>query len=150
VPFSEDPVANLRVMLLPALTLGMFASALVMRTTRTAVLGVLSEPYITAAVAFGKSPASILRRHVARNAAIPVVTVVGTNLGYLLGGAVIVETLFSLPGFGSFTVAAIELRDYSVILAGTLIATTAFIAVNLLVDLSYGTLDRRVLQWHRR
>jgi peptide/nickel transport system permease protein len=149
VPFVDDPIENLRVMLLPGITLGVFASALVMRTTRTAVLGVLSEPYITAAVAQGESLMTIVRRHVLRNAAIPIVTVVGTNLGYLLGGAVIVETLFSLPGFGSFTVAAIEIRDYGVVMGGTLIAATAFIIANLVVDLSYGLIDRRVLRWHR-
>jgi peptide/nickel transport system permease protein len=149
VPIGDDPIENLRVMLLPAVTLGIFASALVMRTTRTAVLDVLSEPYVTAAVAHGEAPLTIVRRHVLRNTAIPIVTVVGTNLGYLLGGTVIVETLFSLPGFGSFTVAAIQLRDYGVVLAGTLIAAAAFIAVNLAVDLSYGLLDRRVVRWQR-
>jgi peptide/nickel transport system permease protein len=150
VPFGEDPLANLQVMLLPGMTLGIFASALVMRTTRTAVLAVLSEPYITAAVARGEPPVRILGAHVLRNASIPIITVVGTNLGYLLGGAVIVETLFSLPGFGSFTVSAIELRDYGVVLAGTLIAAAAFVVVNLLVDLSYGLIDRRVLRWQQQ
>jgi peptide/nickel transport system permease protein len=149
VPFEDDPLANLRGMALPAITLGVFCSALVMRTTRTAVLGVLSEPYVTAAVARGEAPLTVVRRHLLRNAAIPVVTVVGTNLGYLLGGTVIVETLFSLPGVGSFTVSAIQLRDYGVVLAGTLIAAAAFIVVNLVVDLSYGLIDRRVLRWQR-
>jgi peptide/nickel transport system permease protein len=149
VPFVDDPIANLRGMLLPGLTLGVFVSALVLRTTRTAVLDVLCEPHITAAVARGEAPTTLVRRHVLRNAAIPVVTVVGTNLGYLLGGAVIVETVFSLPGFGSFVVSAMEVRDYAVVQAGVLIAAAAFIVVNLAVDLSYGLIDRRVLRWHR-
>lgn len=149
VPFSSDPIANLQAMLLPAVTLGVFTSSLVMRTTRTAVLGVLSEPFITAAVARGESPATILRQHVLRNVAIPLITVVGTNLGYLLGGAVIVETLFSLPGLGSFTVEAISVRDYAVVQAGALIGAAAFIVVNLAVDLSYGMFDRRVVRWQQ-
>jgi peptide/nickel transport system permease protein len=146
VPLSEDPIANLRTMLLPGITLGIFTSALVMRTTRTAVLDVLAEPYITAAVARGESPLTVLRQHVMRNAGIPILTVVGTNLGYLLGGVVIVETLFSVPGFGSLMVSAIQMRDYGVVQAGVLIGAATFIAVNLAVDLMYGVVDRRVVR----
>jgi peptide/nickel transport system permease protein len=149
VPFVDHPIANLRTMLLPGATLGIFCAALVMRTTRTAVLGVLAEPHITAAVARGEAPLAIIRRHVLRNSAIPIVTVSGTNVGYLLGGAVIVETLFSLPGVGAFTASAIQLRDFGVIEAGTLIAAAAFIGTNLTVDLSYGLLDRRVVRWRQ-
>lgn len=144
VPFFDDPVRNLRAMALPIATLSTFASALVMRTTRDAALAVLTEPYVTAAVARGESPARIVWQHVVRNAAIPVVTVVAANAGYLLGGAVIVETLFTLPGFGSYVATAISTRDYAVVQTGVLLSGAAFIGISLLADLLYLAIDPRV------
>lgn len=144
VPLFDDPIANLRAMVLPAVTLSVFGMALVMRTTRESVLTVLSEPFVTSAVARGELPAAVLRRHVLRNAAIPIVTVIATNIGYLLGGTVIVELLFSVPGLGRYMLDAITHRDYPIVQAGVLLAATVFIVVNTLADLSYALLDPRI------
>src|SRR5206468_3144921 len=123
VPPAQDLGGNLRNMVLPAFTLALWASALISRTMRDAVRSVSSEPFITAAVARGERPARIVRRHMLRNVAIPVVTVVATYFGYLLGGTVIVEQLFSLPGIGSYTLFAVQSRDYGVVMATTLLGT---------------------------
>jgi len=144
VPLTQDPTTNLRAMLLPAVTLGVFGIALVLRTTRDAVLRVMTEDHITAAVARGEPPWRIVRRHVLRNAAIPVVTVASTYFGYLLGGAVVVEVLFSIPGVGLFTYTALENRDYAIVQAGVLIAAALFITINILADLAYVLIDPRI------
>jgi peptide/nickel transport system permease protein len=146
VPLFEDPATNLRAMVLPAITLSVFGTALFARTTRDAVLTVLAEPFIMAAVARGETPAQIVRRHVLRNAAIPVVTVSAVNMGYLLGGAAIAELLFSVPGFGWYVLAAIQKRDYAVVQAGVLLAAVAFVGVNLLADMAYAIIDPRTMQ----
>ena len=146
VPLSEDPATNLRAMVLPAITLSVFGTALFARTTRDAVLTVLAEPFITAAVARGESSRQIVRRHVLRNAAIPVITVSAVNMGYLLGGSVIVELLFSIPGFGWYVLSAIQKRDYAVVQAGVLVAAVAFVGVNLLADLAYAIIDPRTIR----
>ncbi|TDK41380.1 ABC transporter permease [Antarcticimicrobium luteum] len=140
----EDPVGNLRVMLLPALTLSLFGIALVLRTTRDAVLRVMTEGHITTALARGERPIDIVRLHVLRNAAIPVVTVVTTYFGFLLGGAVVVEVLFSIPGIGFFIFSGLENRDYAIVQAGVLIAAAVFITINMLADLAYALIDPRV------
>jgi peptide/nickel transport system permease protein len=144
VPFFRDPVTNLRAMVLPAVTLGVFGIALVLRTTRDAVLRVMTEGHITAAVARGEKPRDVIRLHVLRNAAIPIVTVAATYFGYLLGGAVVVEVLFSIPGIGLFTYNALENRDYAVVQAGVLIAAAVFITINILADIAYALLDPRI------
>ncbi|WP_281966901.1 ABC transporter permease [Roseovarius nanhaiticus] len=144
VPFGEDPVGNLQTMLLPALTLSLFGIALVLRTTRDAVLRVMTEGYITAAVARGERPRDIVRLHILRNAAIPVVTVVTTYFGFLLGGAVVVEVLFSVPGFGLYIFNGLLNRDYAIVQAGVLLAATAFVAINMLADFLYAVIDPRV------
>ncbi|PVA11995.1 ABC transporter permease [Pelagivirga sediminicola] len=144
VPFGQDPVGNLQTMLLPALTLSLFGIALVLRTTRDAVLRVMTEGYITAAVARGERPRDIVRLHILRNAAIPVVTVVTTYFGFLLGGAVVVEVLFSVPGFGLYIFNGLLNRDYAIVQAGVLLAATAFVAINMLADFLYAVIDPRV------
>lgn len=144
VPFSEDPIGNLRVMLLPGLTLSVFGVALVLRTTRDAVMRVMTEGYITAAVARGERPRDIVRLHVLRNAAIPVVTVVTTYFGFLLSGAVVVEVLFSVPGIGLYTFNGLLNRDYAIVQAGVLLAAVVFIAINMLADVLYVVIDPRV------
>lgn len=144
VPFLEDPVANLRTMLLPAVTLALFGIALVLRTTRDAVMRVMTEGFITAAVARGDRPFDIIRMHVLRNAAIPVVTVVTTYFGFLLGGAVVVEVLFSIPGIGFYTFSGLENRDYAIVQAGVLIAAVVFITISMLADLAYALIDPRI------
>jgi peptide/nickel transport system permease protein len=143
-PIWKDPIANFRAMALPALVLGSFGTALVARTTRDAVLGVASEPFITAAVARGDRPRSIVRRHVLRNASPPVLTVTATFVGYLLSGAVIIEQLFTLPGFGVYVLTAVSNRDYAVVQAGVLIGAAAFILVNMLADVAQVWLDPRL------
>lgn len=144
VPFGADPVSNLQTMLLPALTLSLFGIALVLRTTRDAVLRVMTEGYITAAVARGERPRDIVRLHILRNAAIPVVTVVTTYFGFLLGGAVVVEVLFSVPGFGLYIFNGLLNRDYAIVQAGVLLAAVAFVAINMLADFLYAVIDPRV------
>ncbi|WP_296763192.1 ABC transporter permease [Sediminimonas sp.] len=144
VPFTDDPVGNLQTMLLPGLTLSLFGIALVLRTTRDAVLRVMTEGYITAAVARGETPRAIIRLHILRNAAIPVVTVVTTYFGFLLGGAVVVEVLFSIPGFGLFTFNGLLNRDYAIVQAGVLLAAGVFVAINMTADFLYAVIDPRV------
>ncbi|MGP4019575.1 ABC transporter permease [Saccharopolyspora sp. 5N708] len=143
-PFGENPWDNLRTMLLPAAVLSVFAISVTARTTRDAVLNVLVEPYITAAVARGASPRSIVLRHVLRNAAPPVVVVLTTITAYLLGGAVIIEYLFNLPGVGSYVVQAVGRRDYAVVQAGVLLAAVVFVLLNMFADAVVGVLDPRL------
>jgi peptide/nickel transport system permease protein len=144
VPFGDDPVENLRGMLLPAVTLSVFGIAVVARTGRDAIASVMSSPHVTAAIARGETVPHIVRHHVLRNAAIPIVTVVAVYLGYLMGGAVIVENLFSLPGLGQSMLNAVSKRDYAVVQGVLLVAATAFIAINMLADVIYGAIDPRV------
>ncbi|MGI5282406.1 ABC transporter permease [Nonomuraea polychroma] len=144
VPLTRDPAANLATMILPAAVLSVFAISVTARTTRDAVMGVLVEPYVTAAVGRGESPWSIVRHHILRNAATPVVTLLGTITAYLLGGALIVEHVFNLPGIGSYLVQAVGRRDYAVVQAGVLLAALVFIVMNVLIDLLVGVLDPRL------
>jgi peptide/nickel transport system permease protein len=131
-------------MLLPALTLGLITTAIVVRTTRASTLDVLYEPYVTTAKSKGLGEGHVVRRHVLRNALIPIVTVIGINFGYLLGGAVIVESVFSLPGMGRLAVNSVSSRDYPVVQGAILVAAILFVAVNMFVDILYGYIDPRV------
>jgi peptide/nickel transport system permease protein len=149
VPFGDDPAGNLRALLLPAFTLSVFGIAVLVRTGRDAVAGVLNSPHITAATARGETTAHVLRHHVLRNAAIPVVTVLATYTGYLMGGAVIVENLFSLPGIGQAVLDGVTARDYAVVQGTVLVAAAAFISINMLADFAYGLIDPRVLNGRR-
>lgn len=144
VPFWEDPLGNMRVMLLPAVTLSVFGVALVLRTTRDAVQRVMTEGYITTAVARGARPWEIVRLHVLRNASIPVVTVVTTYFGFLLGGAVVTEVLFSIPGIGLYIFNGLQNRDYAIVQTGVLLAAVVFITINTLADIAYALIDPRV------
>lgn len=150
VPFVDDPASNLQSMLLPAFTLSVFGIAILVRTGRDAVASVLSSPHVMAATARGESTAHIVRHHVLRNAAIPVVTVLATYIGYLMGGAVIVENLFSLPGIGQSVLTGILNRDYAIVQGTVLVAAAVFIAINMLADFAYGAIDPRVLREGRR
>ncbi len=143
-PFLEDPIGNLLGMVLPAVTLGVFGMALILRTTRDAVLTVLTEGHITAAVARGDSPRDILRHHVLRNASVLVLTVSATYFGYLLGGAVIVEVLFSVPGVGFYIYSGLMNRDYAVVQGGVLFVAALFVLLNMAVDLAYVLIDPRI------
>jgi peptide/nickel transport system permease protein len=144
VPFGESPWGNLKSVVLPTVSLSVFGMALVLRTTRDAVLRVLTEGHILAAVGRGETPWHIVRHHVLRNAAIPVVTVTATYCGFLLGGAVIAEVLFSMPGVGYYVYSALERRDHAVVQAGVLLAAAVFIGLNLLADLAYAVIDPRI------
>ncbi len=115
-----------------------------MRMTRSSVLGVLHEDYVRTAWAKGLRARLVLTRHVVRNALIPVTTLIGAQVGYLLGGTVIIETIFTLSGVGSLAFDAIANRDYFVLQAVTMLAAVVFTLVNLLVDVSYAWLDPRI------
>lgn len=144
VAFTTDPIANLRSMALPALALSVGTTSLILRTTRDSVMSVMPELYISAALSRGESLLQIVRRHVLRNASIPVLTVTVVNAGHLLSGAVIIETIFSIPGLGFYAVGAIGGRDYPVVLASVLLGAAVFVTLNTLADLAYPLIDPRI------
>jgi peptide/nickel transport system permease protein len=144
VDFNEDPVQNLKQLIFPAITLGFSFSASIMRTTRSAMLEVLAEDYVRTARSKGLRARTVVFRHALRNALIPVVTLSGVEMGYLLGGAVIVEKIFALPGLGRLTLTAIDQRDYALIQGATLFIAINFVLINLAVDLIYTALDPRI------
>ncbi len=144
VPFTEDPVQNLKYMTLPVLTLAVAEAAYILRTTRGAMEGTMGQPFVTFLRAKGLSHRRIVYRHALKNAAIPVVTVIGIQFGVLLGGAIVIETLFALPGIGRLLVTAINQRNYPVVQAGVLVVASLFILVSLLTDLVVGWIDSRV------
>jgi peptide/nickel transport system permease protein len=144
VDFVADPAANLRFLIFPALTLGFGMAAVVMRTTRSAMLDVLGTDYIRTAHAKGLGPTRVVEQHALKNALIVVVTILGIQVGYLLGGAVVVEEVFSLPGIGRMLLSAINQRDYALVQGGVLVVATLFVAANTLVDVVYGFLDPRI------
>jgi peptide/nickel transport system permease protein len=144
VSISEDWVRHFKGMFLPTVTLGVIITAVVMRVTRASVIEVLNEPYVVTARAKGLAPKIVALRHVLRTALIPVVTIVGINTGYLLGGAVIVEELFSLPGLGRYALTGILNRDYPVAQGTIIVGAMLFIVANLIADLTYALLDPRI------
>jgi peptide/nickel transport system permease protein len=144
VELRQDPLGNLRTMLLPALSLGLPFAAILMRITRSSVLEVLGQEHVRVARAKGLAPTGVLQRHVLNNAAIPIITVAGIQLARLLGGAVIVETIFGLPGIGRYVYEAISMRDYPVVQGVTLVVAVAFVLVSLIVDALYAVVDPRL------
>ncbi|MEM7078945.1 MAG: ABC transporter permease [Pseudomonadota bacterium] len=144
VPFFEDPIANLSHMLVPALLLGLSMSAVTMRMTRTMMLEVLRQDYVRTARAKGLSENLMIFRHALRNGLIPVVTLIGLQAPLLIGGAVILEQIFVVPGMGLLLLEAVFQRDYPVISGIFLLVGVGVLAINLLVDLSYGFLDPKV------
>lgn len=142
-PF-EDPVLNLQQMLLPSLVLGFGIAAPIMRTTRTAVLEVRALDYVRTARAKGVPARRLLWWHVLRNALVPIVTMTGLQFGYLLGGAVVVEQIFSLPGVGRQVLLGINQKEYAVVQSTVLVIALLFVLVNLLTDLLYRVIDPRV------
>lgn len=144
VSFTESPGQNLRYMILPVATLATGQTAYILRTTRAAMLGTLSEPYIAFLRAKGLRERSIVGVHALRNASGPIVTVTGIQFGVLLGGAIVIENLFALPGVGRLIVTAISERNYVVVQGGVLMFASVFIVVNLVTDLLHGFLDPRV------
>ena len=131
-------------LVLPAITLGMFSMARTARMMRSSMLEVLGQEYIKTAKAKGLAPAIVILKHALKNASIPVVTIIGMELGTLLGGAVITETIFAWPGVGRLAIQAIYNRDYPVVQASVFILASIFVLVNLIVDLIYTYLDPRV------
>lgn len=146
VAFSVDPLRNLRAMLLPCLTLGVGSAAVLARFLATGIAETIRRDFVVTARAKGLSPAHIVFRHVMRNAMIPAVTAFGIQLGRLIGGAVLTEAVFNLPGLGSLLWNALLQRDYFVIQAVTLLALVLFIFVNLATDIAYGLIDPRIRQ----
>jgi len=144
VELKNDPLGNLRTMLLPALSLGLPFAGIMMRITRSSVLEVLGQDHVRVARAKGLRTAGVLGRHVLPNAAIPIVTVAGIQVARLLGGAVIAETIFGLPGVGRYVYEAISTRDYPVVQGVTLVVALAFVLVSLLVDVLYALVDPRL------
>ena len=129
---------------LPALALGSNMLGILMRVTRSSVLEVMHEEYVTTARAKGLEERKVLWRHVVRNALIPVITVVGLELGTLLSGSIIVETVFSWPGSGSLLIIALNARDHPLVTGLVLVYTTAFVAINFLIDVLYAVIDPRI------
>ena len=143
-PLHVDPLANLAQLIFPAITLGFAFAASVTRISRSAMLDVLSDDYVRTARSKGASARSVIWHHALPNALIPVVTLSGVEFGYLLGGAVIVEQIFALPGLGRLTLDAISQRDYALVEGAVLFVAFNFLIVNLLVDLAYVALDPRI------
>jgi peptide/nickel transport system permease protein len=144
VPFAESPVENLIHMLLPALTLAVSRAAVLGRLTRAAVLDTMHKSFVQYARAKGLGERAILFRHVLPNAAIPIVTVLGLQVGYMLGGAIVVEMIFTLPGLGRMTLDAVLERNYPVVQSAVLVIGAMFMLVNLVTDVLYGAIDPRV------
>jgi peptide/nickel transport system permease protein len=144
VSLWESPWRNLQQFILPAAVLGFRLSAATMRMTRSTVLEVLREDYVRTAWAKGLGERIIIYKHALKNALIPVVTLVGGQLGTLLAGTVIVETIFALPGMGRLTVEAILFRDYPVVQTNVMLVAGALVTLNLVVDLTYAWLDPRI------
>jgi len=144
-PF-DDPIANLSQFILPAISISVFTLAIVMRMVRATMLEVLGQDYVRTARAKGVSRRTVISKHALRNALIPVITIVGFEIGVLIGGAAIVEIIFGLPGVGYVLLQAIFGRDYPVIQAAALLIAVTFIFANLLVDILYGVLDPRISQ----
>jgi peptide/nickel transport system permease protein len=144
VSFFHDPWRNVQEFFMPAIAISVFTLAIVMRMVRATMLEVMNLDYVRTARAKGVPRRDVVRKHALRNALIPVVTVVGFEVGVLIGGAAVVEIIFGLPGVGYTLLNAIFQRDYPVIQNATLLIATVFVVVNMLVDLVYGWLDPRI------
>jgi peptide/nickel transport system permease protein len=144
VPFSAGLWPNLKSMILPAISLGALLAASVMRMTRSALLEEMGKEYLTVARAKGLEERAVVLGHALRNALVPVITVIGIQTGYLLGGTVIVEQIFALPGIGRLALDSVLQRDYPLVQGTTLFIAAAFVLVNLLTDIVYGFVDPRI------
>jgi peptide/nickel transport system permease protein len=144
VPFNQDPLGNLQRMVLPVIALSLPMLANLSRLVRSAMLDALSQDYIRTAKAKGADRRRIIYKHALRNALIPFVTSVGVLTGYMLGGAIVVEQVFAIPGLGRLVLGAISERNYPLVQASILVMTSAFVIVNFLVDMLYAVIDPRV------
>jgi peptide/nickel transport system permease protein len=144
VPITENLGRNLRALIMPAFNLGIVLAAVVMRQLRSSMLEVMSADFVRTAKAKGLAQTVVLVRHALRNAVIPVITVMGIQLGTLLGGAIITETIFAVPGLGQLAVNSIYGRDYPMLEGVVIASAVAILAVNLLVDIVYSLIDPRI------
>jgi peptide/nickel transport system permease protein len=144
IPFTDDPIGNIKMLWMPSLILGAGLSGGVMRFTRSTMLEVLRQDYVRTAWSKGLRERVIITRHVMRNALIPVVTVVGLQLPILFGGTVIIETVYSIPGMGRYYIASVNQLDYPVIQAINVLVALVVVFANLGVDLVYSILDPRI------
>ncbi|MBR0795831.1 ABC transporter permease [Bradyrhizobium jicamae] len=148
VPIAEDPIANLRFMVLPALTLALAEWPGIMRVLRSDMIAALQEDYIALAKAKGLKPSRILFVHALKPSSLTLVTITGINIGRLIGGAVIVETIFALPGIGRLLVGAIYTRDLIILQGVVLLVAAGFVIMNFIVDMLYAVLDPRIRHGH--
>lgn len=144
VSFFDSPLQNIKMLFLPSLAIGIGFAAVVMRYTRNSMLEVLQMDYIRTAKAKGLKKRSVIYFHALKNAILPVITVTGFNAGYLLGGAIVIEEVFALPGMGRLALYAIYQRDYPIIQAVVMVIATLFVVVNLITDLVYALADPRI------
>jgi peptide/nickel transport system permease protein len=144
VPFAEDPVANVVSLLLPALSLALTVSVTISENTRAAVLEVSSQDYVMVARAKGLTASAVLRDYLVRNAITPVITVTGLQMAALLGGSILIETIFTIPGMGQYLFESVTTRDYPAIQGIVLVAASVVLLVNVAVDIAYARVDARV------
>jgi peptide/nickel transport system permease protein len=144
VPFSKDPIGNVTSLLLPALSLGLTVSVTISENTRAAILEVASQDYVMVARAKGLPARAVLGHYLVRNALTPVITVAGLQLAALLGGSILIESIFTIPGMGQYLFDAVTTRDYPVIQAVVLVSAAIVLLVNVLVDIAYARVDARV------
>jgi peptide/nickel transport system permease protein len=144
VPFWQDPLRNLSIVLLPAITVGYRYSAVTMRMTRSAMLEVMREDYIRTARAKGLLEQIVINRHALKNALLPVVTLIGIEFAFLIGGLVVTEQVFNLNGIGRLFVLAVQNQDNVLTQALTMLVVVVFVVTNLVVDLLYAWLDPRI------
>ena len=140
----DEPLTNLQILWVPAIILGGALAGSVMRLTRSTMLEVLRQDYVRTARAKGLQERHVIVRHALRNAALPVVTVVGLQVGLLVGGTVVLERIFSIPGMGNFLLTSLEQRDYPAVQAVVLLSALVVVFSNLIVDLSYALIDPRI------
>jgi peptide/nickel transport system permease protein len=144
VPFGQDPLGNTQRMVMPVFVLGAALGAVLMRQTRNSMLEVLSADYVRTARSKGLPPRAVVFRHAIRNGLIPVVTIIGLQMGALISGAVVTEQIFVVPGFGRLILEAVFTRDYPLVQGVVLITASAYVLINLLVDVSYSLLNPRI------
>jgi peptide/nickel transport system permease protein len=144
VPIGEDFFGWARSMTLPALTLAITQMGIIARMTRSSMLDVLGQDYVRTARAKGLSRGKIVFKHALRNAMVPILTTIGVTTGVLLSGAVVIESVFSLPGIGRLIIGSIQRRDFPIIQGGLLVTAAVFVGVNIVVDILYGVFDPRI------
>lgn len=144
VSFLANPFRNIQIMLVPAITLGIMVAAQIMRMTRNSMLDVMSQDYIRVARSKGVKGKTIIFKHALRNATIPVITTAGIQLGYLIGGTIVIESMFAIPGMGRLLLQAVEQRDYPVVQGIIVIFGISIVILNILVDILYSVIDPRI------